>query len=397
MNYKLPLGEIKYINSLKGICCLIVFLGHAMAVFLPYAIFGGGYNQHSAIENMLLETPLHFFFNATSAMIGFILFSGFLLKYSCLKNSGRIFVLSKWGGRYVRLLPIAIIGSMLGWIVMKLKMVYSYQIMDITWSDPYSRWFNNFEPGALCGQSGPLYEGCVNVFLTSVRYNSPLWTIKYIFWNSFILLCLEKTFDKLKARNLIYIVLFILCFIIDKWLTTEFCYLGIMLLGMVICDSYYNNYGMGGGKKSDFFGIISLILGVLFVAIPNHNVQNGIYKLWRYIFIPKYLFYSLGWGLIIIGIEKVAKIRTMVEFKIFQELGKISLSLYAVHWPIVISISSYMMMKLYEKHFLYLNAVGLTMIVTIGVVLFVAFVVQYLVYIPLVEMERKIIAKLENK
>ena len=55
------------------------------------------------------------------------------------------------------------------------------------------------------------------------------------------------------------------------------------------------------------------------------------------------------------------------------------------------------MMKLYEKHFLYLNAVGLTMIVTIGVVLFVAFVVQYLVYIPLVEMERKIIAKLENK
>ena len=133
------------------------------------------------------------------------------------------------------------------------------------------------------------------------------------------------------------------------------------------------------------------------MAIPNHNVQNGIYKLWRYIFIPKYLFYSLGWGLIIIGIEKVAKIRTMVEFKIFQELGKISLSLYAVHWPIVISISSYMMMKLYEKHFLYLNAVGLTMIVTIGVVLFVAFVVQYLVYIPLVEMERKIIAKLENK
>lgn len=87
--------KLKYINSLKGICCLIVFVGHMISLLMPYVYFGENYAMHTAAEEFLFKTPLNLFFNAPSALMCFLLLSGFLVPLSAFKENQRN-VLLNW-------------------------------------------------------------------------------------------------------------------------------------------------------------------------------------------------------------------------------------------------------------------------------------------------------------
>lgn len=124
--------KIKYIDSLKGLCCLIVCVGHMVSLFFPAVYFGMTYQTHTDYEKIFFETPLNIFINGPSALMCFLLLSGFVIPLGYY-NNGKLPVLSKWMGRYLRLMPMVFIGCLLGWVVMKLNMVYPYRITDLTY------------------------------------------------------------------------------------------------------------------------------------------------------------------------------------------------------------------------------------------------------------------------
>ena len=43
--------KLKYINSLKGICCLIVFVGHMISLLMPYVYFGENYAEKPVVNS----------------------------------------------------------------------------------------------------------------------------------------------------------------------------------------------------------------------------------------------------------------------------------------------------------------------------------------------------------
>lgn len=267
--------KLKYINSLKGICCLIVFVGHMISLLMPYVYFGENYAMHTAAEEFLFKTPLNLFFNAPSALMCFLLLSGFLVPLSAFKENQRN-VLLNWGKRYLRLMPMVVIGCMMGWLVMKAGLVYSLKMVDITYAKNYTEWFNNFEPGKLMGKDGPLYDGMIGSFLDRSLYNAPLGTIKFIWINSLILLILNKFCSKLKTRYIIYSILICLSYMSGR-LQYENFYFGIMLLGMLLCDVFYNP--LSSAKRLHVpMGIICMIAGVYLVSVPKGSPSNGIYS-----------------------------------------------------------------------------------------------------------------------
>ncbi len=89
--------RIKYIDSLKGICCLIVCVGHMVSVFFPAVYFGMTYEMHSSHEKLFFETPLNVLINGPSALMCFLLLSGFVIPLGYY-SKGKVKILTNRGG-----------------------------------------------------------------------------------------------------------------------------------------------------------------------------------------------------------------------------------------------------------------------------------------------------------
>ncbi len=386
--------KLKYINSLKGICCLIVFTGHMISLLMPYVYFGETYPMHTATEESLFKTPLNLFFNAPSALMCFLLLSGFLVPLSAFKtDQGNVLV--NWWKRYLRLMPMVVIGCVLGWLVMKAGLVYSLKAIDITYAKNYTEWFNNFEPGKLIEKNGPIYDGMIGSFLDRSLYNAPLGTIKFIWINSFVLLIINKFCSKLKVRYIIYGILICLSYMSGR-LQYENFYVGIMLLGMLLCDVFYNP--LSSGKRLPVpMGIICMIAGVYLASVPKGSPGNGIYSWIVTLPITHYLYWAIGWSFIVIAIESVSGIRRFLENRVFLWLGDVSFAIFAVHWPVVVSVSCAFLLGLLKINGMsYAGACCLVVTVTIAIVIGVSWIVQNKIYKYLCKFVNRIVEKLEK-
>lgn len=82
--------KLKYINGLKGICCILVCVGHMVSVLLPSLYFGGRYESHTTWARLIYESPLNALFNSSSALMCFLLISGFLIPLKSFVKNERI-------------------------------------------------------------------------------------------------------------------------------------------------------------------------------------------------------------------------------------------------------------------------------------------------------------------
>lgn len=386
--------RIKYIDSLKGICCLIVCVGHMVSVFFPAVYFGMTYEMHSGHEKLFFETPLNVLINGPSALMCFLLLSGFVIPLGYY-GKGKVKILTNRGKGYLRLMPMVLIGCLLGWVVMKLQAVYPYRITDLTYSSNYSEWFNNFEAGRLLSGDGPVADAMINAFIKSARYNAPLGTIKYIWLNGFLLLCLTKYFSQWKYREVLYAILFVFSYYLGCKVQYEYFYFGIMLLGMWLCDYYYSPYHAWRVKKNKYKALIFGIIGIILAAVPKGSPAEGFYHWVCYFKITHYLYWAVGWGCLVIAIENSCFIRKVIESKLFQKLGKISFAIFAVHWPVVISLNCYLML-VFIRHISYTKAVLASMLISLAVIILFSYLVQYVVYEYLFKIEGKIVERLES-
>ena len=70
-----------------------------ISLLMPYVYFGETYPMHTATEELLFKTPLNLFFNAPSALMCFLLLSGFLVPLGAFKtDQGNVLV--NWWKRY---------------------------------------------------------------------------------------------------------------------------------------------------------------------------------------------------------------------------------------------------------------------------------------------------------
>lgn len=388
----------KKVNGLKGICCLIVAVGHAFSILLPKYYFGDSIATNFAGAKIVYSSPLNFLINGSSALICFFILSGYVIPLKKIKTNCKQKFWSKWGGRYLRLMPMVLIGCMISWCIMKLNQVWSLKLIDVTGCETYVGIYNNFSPESIVSTDGPVVDSMIKVFLGWSRYNSPLGTIGWIWLFSALLLLYTKFLSARKIRFLIYF-LTIAASISLCSAKFELIYLTPMMIGMAICDFQYieAKNGRTGVIQNNFIKIAISFIGIYMITIPRASFTGGIYAWIWYLGIPVYYYWIIGWTIVIYMIEKHDLFVKFLSCRVIQALGNISFAIYAVHWPIVISLTSALA---YGVHYgLGLNyelSALLSILVSTPCIIGIAYIINRYPYGWLCSLENRITKMLEK-
>lgn len=369
------------VNGLKGICCIQVSIGHMVALLLPAMYFGSSYQSHTNWDWLVYGTPIGMFCNAPSALMCFLLLSGFLIPYKKFTSGENINVFKKWGKKYLRLMPMACIGIFFGWLIMRMGLVYSYKMIDLSYSYGYASNFNNFYPAGILQKNGPLWEGLIKVFLENSQINSPLGTLRYIWQYSFILLLYAKYNTREGYRDLIYGFSVLASFWIGNYYKYEIYYLGAMILGMWICDMMYNPLRKKRLLIPVNIAIIILIAAIGLLSIPGCTPENGMYRWVAKIPLSHTLYYILGWALLLIAVKNLQFTKKVLTCRLITEIGRVSFAYYVIHWPFIISFTCIGTLMLYNYiHLSYVICALISIFVSIPILLVIAWIVENYIY-----------------
>lgn len=351
--------RVECLEGVRGIASIMVLLNHLCVMFYPAYYWNIEMNHCYGLDYYLGHTPFAFILNGNSGVILFLIITGFGSYTVCQKGIDSI---KKYVTlRYFKLLIISVIASFIVWFLANNNFTYYQDIIEIT----KTPWFNGFEP--LLTSYISLLKNDPLSSLSNYNENI-LWTMKYFFIGSFLSLFLSIIGQNSSKRYYIYI-LSILVLINMQQLYYVACVVGVILADYYSTNSQYN--------CSSSAGIIILLLGVYLCAYPTGAEPS----LWCYSFLPfKYMLYYhlIGAGCIIFSALFYEKLTNLLSTKVFQFLGKYSLSIYIVHYGILISFSAYLFMKLQVAVGYNVNCL-ITFISTIVLVLFLSLLIEKII------------------
>lgn len=355
------------IDGLRGIACLIVLMGHSVACIFPAIYFGDSYQQHSPIEAFVHGTPLNLLFNGSAMVMIFFIISGYLMNDKSY-NSLVDFVVK----RYIRYLPMVIVGIMLSAFVMYCHAVNSIPLAEYSYAGEYVDLYNNFAP-AIFGKDGVIFEALVKVFLVGSDYNSVLWYISIAFFGDIAFAILLKFLNEKRCKKavLCIVIVSLWCAGMKIW---QLQYVSGMAMGILIAEL---DVELDEVKSWSCF-----IIGILLLSFEDKGA-SGIYAPLQYISKAVVPIWCLGGGMALLGILENERICDVFKTNLFKWYGKYSFAIYALQWPIIISVSCGSCLLFYRAGINYsfagIGGILIGTAVTVGL----AVLVQNKLYAPL--------------
>lgn len=262
------------------------------------------------------NTPIRLFTAGNTVVRILFTLSGFVLSYKYIvlgKNKGMETDIVK---RYFRLAPPIIVANLLVYFLMKMGFLYNIEAGKISGSDTFLSLFNNFTPNLI----GCLKEAVGTCYFQGANgYIGPLWTIKYEFLGSILVLCVICICHNSVTRNFFY------CFYLLFYYNSYYSY---FVIGMLISDLYSDKLLNNILKKHKCFNNVLFCAGIWIVSMTD------ISDAFSYIF--------FGFGLIIFFITLLNSSwgEMILGNKIMRKYGSLSYSVYILHWPVIESFSS---------------------------------------------------------
>lgn len=310
--------RIVSVEGLRGIAAVIVILHHFTLLFYPAYYFGAELTHTSSgIDYFIGQTPIAFFLNGNSAVMIFLVITGFGTMLAASKSTFNSvnFLLT----RYFKLLIMCIVACLPALLAIKLNILYSLDVFSIT-GFPQSE----YNPGAF----GQLISHKPLESLNA--YVGILWPMKYFFYGSILSFiysfCLNKIGYVLKNNIVLCIVLSSIAF-----LEEDMHYIAIVL-GCFIGGLYLTK-----GKCFCAFSLFDYVLlfgSVLLCAYPSGIVDNNYF--YSYFPTNKVIYYHiLGASLLVYCALKNSVFSTILSSFPCQILGKYSMAIYLAQ-PIVL-------------------------------------------------------------
>ena len=354
-----------WLDRVKGIACVIVFLNHFFLTF-GYTCLG--------LNKVVLQRPFSVLVNGNYAVCLFLLISAYVISVPIYRQKDFGKVQQTMFKRYPRLMLPVFFSS-----------VISYML--------YTRggYFNQ-EAGVALGNQwlmGKYTEPLTfkNLFLTSLikvwwngdaSFNAPFWMLQILFFGTFLAVIVtmitatEKRYGGiiLAMLALIYTYLksFYLCFI-----------LGTLLAYLKCRTNFWEKW-----KQSKIVLGINIILLIGAFCLPGYS--SIVIKVMAYIFpentfVCNGSFYNIvGSFLLIFSLMGMERVKECFEkSKILNAVSQISFSIYLVHWPIVCSLSCFLYLKLQEMNIEKNIVCTIIFVITVIVVAIVAKIFNELV------------------
>jgi len=332
-------NKLEYLEGLRGIAAFIVVISHFVQIFYP-ALFNLDTNIiHNPIETQISKTPLNILYNGNFSVCIFFVLSGFVLSYKFFETKNKQIIMSSIIRRYFRLAIPVFSSILLVYALLLFNGFYLDKISDLTFTQINTNYsIINKEFFSM------LYTGLYGTFFAwDSTYNPVLWTITYEFFGSFLIYFFLLLFGVKNIRKFIYIILI---FIFYQ------SYFLAFILGLLICDVYhnYNDLNLFFLKKKPVIWTLFLI-GLFLGSYPYIDVTKTMYSYFNitYININWFMLYHIiGACFIMISILNISPIQRLLSHHIFLFLGKISFSIYLLHFTILCSLTSYLFANFYS-------------------------------------------------
>ncbi len=333
--------RITFLEGLRGIMAINVMLDHFVMVYYPQMYFLEYAEKTGGFLSLFASTPLSILINGNIAVQYFLILTGFLVGRSFFQGKApdRREIVIKSCNRYLRLLPVVFWATLFTYLTMVLGLQHHQQILDQVANPDILSVQCDFEPTFTRFLLNAFYEPFV---LYGSDFLRQFWMLRYEMWGYVLCMLTCYFLRDSKLRRLGYVVVTLLL-----WITLDANYIGLMM-GVFVADLYYCDdsttvlakfYGPILRSKPVIWGLF--VVGGYLAACPME--LTGWYGFFGYI--PKMtteLVRATGAAILLFCLLRTPKATKIFEGKALQFLGKISFCIYALNWPIPLTLQAWL-------------------------------------------------------
>jgi peptidoglycan/LPS O-acetylase OafA/YrhL len=354
-----------HLDSLRGIAALIVVLSHYVAAFYPYAIYGlqGNYQQKSFWEDLFFFPPFGLLVAGHFAVSLFFILSGYVLSFGFLGEFRRMDRLVAAAlKRPIRLGGLVFFTIIAGYGLWHGNLFYHIEVADISGSKP---WFSQYWEGEP-DLSTLAADIATSLFSRGSTYNPPLWSIKVELYGSLLVFLFTAVFGRFKYRLLILLLL--LCLFYRSF------YAGF-ILGMIAADIVQNHHFLSW--TSNRYVSLCLLSFFLYFSSYPYCADSAFIRQTACYALPVPTWIGRGFPLIaafalFVLVLSSRGAQKYLTHPIWIFFGKISYGVYAVHFLVLGSLSSYLFLTL-SAHFGYAVSFLLILLSGLPIIIFLAY------------------------
>lgn len=347
--------KITYLDGLRGIAAVNVMIMHFFIVFLPAMIYSDRMPSHLGnFEQIFSNTPLGLIGAGNFSVCIFFILSGYVLTQKYFKTKDKSIIISGAVRRYIRLFIPVLAAILLSYLMASAGVFHYYiETVIISGNNNYAGYWI-FTPNIADAIKQALWGA---FFAGEDTYNPVLWTMTIEFYGSMLVFAMAFLFGQQRARWTFYLAAAVFFF--------NSYYLAF-IIGMTLADTLNSKISIFKTGNKIVLGII-LISGLFIGSYPVGTVtndslysflNNGIFQT------PKLTYHILGAGMILYVLLNSQWLQNIFSSQLLIFLGKISYSLYLIHFLVISSFTCALFLFLYQV-FPYVVAILISCIVSV--------------------------------
>lgn len=345
--------KLGYVEGVRGVAALTVVVAHFLQIFLPVVYEGDAAKSWGVGERAFETSPANVVLNPNFAVCLFFVLSGYVLSYGFMADGDRARIWKAAAKRFPRLMLPVLASVLLAWAVLAARGFHYGEIKPLAGA---------IMPDYFATPRSFLYalgEGSFGAFFAGDNSLNPvLWTIGVELYGSFLVFGLLAALGRSRYR-----------------------WLGYGVAAALLYDRYYLAFPIGvaiaalprpaGARpwRAAALALVGLALG----SYPYYGAEEGF---WRWLptpgsALPIVFHHTLAAGLLLLAVVWSGA-QGVFERPVFRFLGRISYSLYLIHFTVLAALPTWLVLRL-SPSLGYLPAIAIALAATLPATLIAAY------------------------
>lgn len=377
----MKLERITWLDGVKGLSCLLIFLHHFLLIFYPAIHFGDSViSRFHNIDTALSQSPLTVLVNGNFLVALFCTISGMVVSLQVMTLSDKTKLSDIFVKRYFRLtLPLLPVGLMV-YVMLQLGW---FTHMDVA-NSTQSPWAPLMYPAPF-SLGHTIKSALVDTwFFGDSTLSTAFWMLNKLFYGTYVSAVLSVISWKYRRSWIVYLILSLVFFNRGDLMLAFI--LGTLLASLFSAEATY--------KRNAFVGVFAFAMGILLGGHPTDVEPTNFYRILNSM--TPWDVHAVGAFLTLFGIWNCKKIQSFLSGRITQWLGSISYAVYLLHIPLLFSLTTSVFL-FFKTYLRYSYAVLVSFLISIIALIYSAWLYNHVIERFCVLIQKRILKLLEGK
>jgi peptidoglycan/LPS O-acetylase OafA/YrhL len=328
------------LEGLRGLACLSVLTSHFFYMAFPFLALARSplppaFGAHFSWEVWFSRPPFDLLYNGDFAVIVFFTLSGYVLSRKFWQSGNRVGLVSGALKRYPRLFIPAAASIVLVLILMRSGLMHTQMVIN----GPFGGWVRD-DFVQVPSIRAAFYAAWVGVpFFADPAWNNVLWTLKFELYGSLALFAAFLVFGRYR---------WLACAALAAWaLSTN---TAVLYLPFAIGAAF--NGAVPWLRRHNLTSGVLFVVGAAIGCVNHLPMFAGANSLMQHIngllrgdTDVMFLWYTFGAAFMMAGLLGNVALTRAFASRVGAFFGRISFSMYLLHWPIICSLGIWSVSK----------------------------------------------------